>query len=129
MENTYKTIRAQTRYFYERDEINFHLQQCKNEIGRKLQSLSNVLNETNQVLENVRVDVTVYDPILAYVAIEKLPKETRSEFKKSIGRKQELPTFKYNNNTDLALHRCEFSSKSTEWIFEYRFVQRRKNGY
>lgn len=69
-------------------------QRCKNENIRELQSLSSVLNETNQVLKNVGVDVLACDPILAYVAIEKLSNETRKEFEKSIGQKQELPTFK-----------------------------------
>lgn len=58
-----------------------------------LQNLYAVIFETQQTLKNLNFQFDAVDPIIAYLAIDKLPPETRKEFEKNAVKKRDLPTF------------------------------------
>ncbi|XP_055308629.1 uncharacterized protein LOC129572643, partial [Sitodiplosis mosellana] len=67
-------------------------QRGKHESVAELQKLATIVNDTIQGLKHIEIDVSAVDPIIAYLAIEKLTPETRKEFEKSAVQKKELPT-------------------------------------
>ncbi|XP_055306864.1 uncharacterized protein LOC129571127 [Sitodiplosis mosellana] len=64
----------------------------KHESVLELQKLATVVNDTIQGLKNVDIVVSAVDSVIAYLAIEKLPLETRKEFERGAVQKEELPT-------------------------------------
>lgn len=98
----------------------------KNETVNGLQNLHTIVQETIQTFKNCGIETA--DPILAYLATEKLPDDTRKEFEKSAAQTENIPSTKdVSERIQASLKTLEVLESTKEQKCEKSLIQQSKS--